>query len=268
MAHDPLIEGYLLRLAAGLKGAGNPQPILYEVADHLLEQIEHYTAAGVTPETARHLALADFGDPDLVGPGLVGAAMRTRALPTAFTRASGRVGMAAGISLLLALAVPAIVFLVPPDLASGGARNENLVVWAFGVPFVTSLIGTTVLAAGLSRRAGYPRAGWPAMAFLGFSAVASVLFWPAWLWGAPLLLGLGLLRLLSHQRHLTMSVAGVALALTVGAIEASGAQDWFSPRIVVIGVGALAFVGLGVLLTGRRLSAEIPVRLPVEEVTG
>jgi hypothetical protein len=65
-----------------------------------------------------------------------------------------------------------------------------------------------------------------------------------------------------------MSVAGVALALTVGAIEASGAQAWFSPRIVVIGVGALAFVGLGVLLTGRRLSAEIPVRLPVEEVTG
>ena len=268
MAHDPLIESYLLRLAAGMKGAGHPQPLLYEVADHLLERIDHYTAAGVTLETARHLALADFGDPELVGPGLVAAAIRTRALPTAFTRASGRVGMAAGVSLLFALAVPAIVFLVPTDLASGGARNENLVMWSFGVPFVTSLIGTTVLAAGLSRRAGYPRTGWPAMASLGVSAVASVLFWPPWLWGAPLLLGLGLLRLLSHQRHLTMSVAGVALALTVGAIEAYGAQEWFSPRIVVIGIGALAFVGLGVLLTGRRLSSEIPMRHPDDLVTG
>jgi hypothetical protein len=65
-----------------------------------------------------------------------------------------------------------------------------------------------------------------------------------------------------------MSVAGVALALTVGAIEAYGAQEWFSPRIVVIGIGALAFVGLGVLLTGRRLSSEIPMRHPDDLVTG
>ncbi len=98
MDHD-LIDGYLMELRRALRWRADLDDVCAEVEDHLRENAERLVATGVAPAEAQRRTLECFGDLGMVARSFAATPSGGLAVPTTFTRRSGRIAVGAGVRL-------------------------------------------------------------------------------------------------------------------------------------------------------------------------
>lgn len=105
MADYILIDQYLGQLSKEIRWLRDAEEIAEEVADHLLESVEQRIDRGIDRLTAQRRALAEFGNPDVVGRAFASSRTGGAAMPTQFTRRAGYALIASALLWIAGLAI-------------------------------------------------------------------------------------------------------------------------------------------------------------------
>ncbi len=274
-----LITAYLTELRRALAWRADLDDVCAEVEDHLREKADRLAATGVEPGEAQRRTLECFGDLGAVARAFALAPSGALAVPTAFTRASGQVAVAAGLAWML----PAVwVWFADTSLILSGWSTLRYLIFA-GVAMIAA--GLTVVAlGGLSARARGVRSRGTVAVFVLSGTGALVTGALTWMWALTTLLltvasviaVLGVRSLGLDHRGLTAALlaawpigAGLLYALNerwpIGQVDQYG--DYPLAWAVSFSVAASLF-GVGLVGYGRRLAAEVPAELPVSSSGG
>ena len=222
MADYILIDQYLGQLSKEIRWLRDAEEIAEEVADHLLESVEQRVDRGIDRLTAERRALAEFGNPDVVGRAFASSRTGGAAMPTQFTRRAG-----------YALIVSALLWITGLATQYAADVADQTRPWE-GLPQTLYMIGALILvAAGLLAAAGILGVNRRHGGSLGLRGriafwlylIAGITVIATWFWGA------------------WATALGVGAALIGTALIGSGIAPRSSGVLIAIG-GALAAVGL------------------------
>lgn len=266
MAEHVLIDRYLLEFRRSLADVDEPQLLVDEVADHLLERVDQYVQAGIETLRAQRRALTEFGEPGEIGHQFASANTGGASVPTNFTRMAGKVGLYISFAYPLAMGM----FFLSDWLgrSSSQAVGDATFLTFLGL-LPLAMLGTTMLAAGLVRRRGQSRTGWIAVGLLGAGTVgaAAPIFWAVWPWLVPMTAGFALLAWHHRDKWLTFATGCSLVIATIAALESLGWLPTESPAIQLVITVCFALIGLAVNRMAAPLAAEQPVEEPHGMVT-
>ena len=226
MADNNVIDAYIGDVRKALGSYRYKERVLAEISDHLEQRVEALIAAGYTQTDARTAAIEALGDPRSYAADFGSV----RAMPTAFTRRAGLVGLCGAPLLGLGFAQPS---------------DGNQVPWLLLLPFASFVIG--LLGVIVRTRGSFGRSrGLIALGLIvvggsvgsagGYGVVGLVC-------AVAVLLGISLLLHTTYQvgalpkpATLTVVVAGVALAALIG-------SDIREDSLPVYAAGVALFVG-------------------------
>lgn len=226
MADDGVIDEYFAHLARSLVSYRYKDRVLSEFRDHIEQRVQELTAAGYAHEDACTAAIAALGDPESFSADFASV----RAMPTAFTRRAGLIGLC-GAPLL------AVGFVQPSD--------GNQVPWLLLLPFAAFVTGFLGVIARTRGSFGRARGGLA----VGLIAVGGSIGWVGGYGVIGLLCAVAVVcgfALLLHATYrvgalprpatLTVVLAGLALVALIGSDV-----DEASPPVYAAGVAV--FVG-------------------------
>ncbi len=222
MADYILIDQYLGQLSKETRRLRDAEEIAAEVADHLLEAVEQRIERGLDRLTAQRRALAEFGDPDMVGRAFASSRTGGAAMPTQFTRRAGYALIASAFLWIGGLAIHYAADVV-----------DRTRPWE-GLPQALYLIGALFLVAGgllaaagilgVNRRHGGSLGLRGRIAFWLY-LIAGIAIIATWFWGA------------------WATALGIGAVLIGTALIGSGIAPRSSGVLIAIG-GAVGAVGL------------------------
>ena len=267
MAEHTLIDRYVSELGHEMKWARNAEEILEEVVDHLLEAVAVHARRGLDLVAAQRHALAEFGDPKLVGRAFASTTTGGIAVSTMFTRRAG-----------VALTISSFLWLVAIGLFYWSDVLERTRPWE-GVPLAVFLAGTVTLMTagamltagvlGLNRRHGgtLGLAGRLALWIAVFTALAGFASWAWFVWLTALGVGAVILAVALYRAEI--APAASAILFGIGGAGAAVTAWWFQLTTAEVDLGegafavavfvSLAAYSLGLFLLGGWLRSEEPV---------
>lgn len=267
MAEHTLIDQYVSELGHEMKWACNAEEILEEVVDHLLEAVAVHARRGLDLVAAQRHALAEFGDPKLVGRAFADTTTGGIALPTIFTR---RAGVALTISSFLWLV--AIGLFYWSDVLDRTRSWEGLPQAVFLIGAVTLMAAGAMLSAGvlgLNRRHGgtLGLAGRLALWIALFTALAGFVSWAWGWWLTPLGVGAVILAMALYRAEIAPAASAILVGLGGAGAAVTAWVFQLTTAEVNLGEGVftaalfvpLAAYSLGLFLLGGWLRSEEPV---------
>ncbi|MDQ4212781.1 permease prefix domain 1-containing protein [Microbacterium capsulatum] len=209
-AGNGLIEDYLVALRQGMRGRGDLQDLVDEVADHLYTAAERLEALGTDPREAHARALARFGEPRLVASLLTSTPSKGTVLSLFFAR---RLPVVAALaSLTWALAAVSSFFGLTELSGSWDPQRYLVSAALIGAACLLTalvLVGVNIRAKG--------RVDPPAVAITGlalFATLAALLLaWVVALWMPVLAAAVTWTCLRARRSHAGSPAFTVALAI-------------------------------------------------------
>ncbi len=264
MAEHTLIDRYVSELGREMKWTRNAEEILEEVVDHLLEAVAVHARRGLDLVAAQRHALAEFGDPQLVGRAFASTTTGGIAVPTTFTR---RAGVALTTSSILWLSAIGLIYL--SDVLSRTRPWEGLPQAVFLSGAVTLMAAGAMLTIGvlgLNRRHGgtLGLAGRFALWIAIVTALAGIASWAWGFWLTPLGVGAVVLAMALYRAEIAPATPSILVGIGGGGAAITAWWFQLTTPEVVLGEGAftaavfisLAAYSLGLSLLGGWLQSE------------